>query len=126
MKLINSEKAPSAIGPYSHGAIINNTLYVSGQLPIDPNTMKFISEDITEQAKQCIENAKAIIEKAGATLNDVARVGIFITNMADFVEINEVYSHYFSNHKPARACVEVSKLPLSAQVEMEFTVDVSK
>lgn len=126
MKIINAEKAPKAVGPYSHGTIINNTLYVSGQLPLDPETMKFVSEDVAEQAKQCIENAKAIIEAAGATLDKVARVGIFITNMDDFAKVNEVYGSYFSEHKPARACVEVSKLPLSAQVEMEFTVDVSK
>lgn len=125
MKIINSEKAPKAVGPYSHATIINNTLYVSGQLPLDPATMQFISEDVAEQAKQCIKNAKAIIEEAGATLERVARVGIFITNMADFAKINEVYATYFSEHKPARACVEVSKLPLGAQVEMEFTVDVS-
>ena len=126
MKIINSERAPKAIGPYSHATIINNTLYVSGQLPLDPKTMKFVSEDVAEQAKQSIENAKAIIEEAGATLEQVARVGIFITNMDDFAKINEVYASYFSDHKPARACVEVSKLPLGAQVEMEFTVDVSK
>ena len=126
MKIINSDRAPKAVGPYSHATIINNTLYVSGQLPLDPETMKFVSEDVAEQAKQSIENAKAIIEEAGATLEQVARVGIFITNMADFAKINEVYASYFSDHKPARACVEVSKLPLGAQVEMEFTVDVSK
>lgn len=126
MKIINSERAPKAVGPYSHATIINNTLYVSGQLPLVPETMQFISEDVAEQTKQSIENAKAIIEEAGATLNDVARVGIFITNMGDFAKVNEVYASYFSDHKPARACVEVSKLPLGAQVEMEFTVDVSQ
>ena len=119
MNVINTEKAPAALGPYSQAIEINGTLYVSGQIPFIPETMTCISDDVQEQTKQSLENVKAILEKAGYTLNDVVKAGVFIKDMNDFPLINEIYAQYFSENKPARACVEVARLPKDVKVEIE-------
>ena len=118
-KIIDTNKAPGAIGPYSQAVEINGTLYVSGQVPFVPETMVIISEDVKEQTRQSLENVKSILESAGYTLNDVVKAGVFIKDMNDFVAINEVYAEYLGTVKPARACVEVAKLPRDAKVEIE-------
>lgn len=118
-KVINTTKAPAAIGPYSQAIEVNGTLYVSGQIPFVPETMTVISEDVKEQTKQSLENVKAILEAAGYTLQDVVKAGVFIKDMNDFVAINEVYAEYLGDVKPARACVEVSRLPRDVKVEIE-------
>ena len=118
-KTINTLNAPAAIGPYSQAVEINGTLYVSGQIPFVPETMVVVSEDVKLQTKQSLENIKAILTEAGYTLNDVVKASVFISDMNDFAQINEVYSEYLGEVKPARACVEVSRLPRDVKVEIE-------
>ena len=118
-KIINTEKAPAALGPYSQAIEANGTLYVSGQIPFIPETMVCVSDDVQEQTKQSLENVKAILNEAGYSLNDVVKAGVFIKDMNDFPLINEIYAQYFNEHKPARACVEVARLPKDVKVEIE-------
>lgn len=120
LKAIATEKAPAALGPYSQGIVAGNMIFVSGQLPIDPAVGKIAAESIEDMTKQSLENGKAILENAGASLNDVVKVTIFIKDMNDFAQINGVYAQYFSEHKPARSTVEVARLPLDARIEIEM------
>lgn len=119
MEMINTDKAPAAIGPYSQGVRVDNLLFISGQMPLDPNTMDIIPGTIKEQTARVIENLKAILEEAGLTLNNVVKTTVFIKDMNDFANINEVYASYFTENKPARACVEVARLPKDVGVEIE-------
>ncbi|SDK57236.1 RidA family protein [Natronincola ferrireducens] len=123
-KAINTKKAPAAIGPYSQAAKVNGFLFVSGQIPMNPETMEIVEGDIKQQTKQVLENLKAILEEAGATFNHVVKTTVFIKDMNDFTDINEVYSTYFTENKPARACVEVARLPKDVGVEIEAIVVV--
>lgn len=118
-RIISTPNAPSAIGPYSQAVEVNGTLYVSGQIPFVPATMTVVSEDVKEQTKQSLENVKAILEAAGYTLADVVKAGVFIKDMNDFAAINEVYNEYLGDVKPARACVEVARLPRDVKIEIE-------
>lgn len=126
MKVLATEKAPAAVGPYVQGMEAGGFIYVSGQLPIIPETKELIKGDIKAAAKQSLENCKAIIEAAGATLNDVVKVEIFLQNMSEFGDVNGVYGEYFSDHKPARACVEVAALPLGGDIEIQMIAYVGK
>lgn len=117
---IVTEKAPAALGPYSQGIAAGNMIFVSGQLPIDPAVGKIAAESIEDMTRQSLENGKAILEQAGASLSDVVKVTIFIKDMNDFAQINGVYAQYFSEHKPARSTVEVARLPLDARIEIEM------
>lgn len=118
-KIIHTEKAPAALGPYSQAVEVNGTLFVSGQIPFVPETMALISEDIQDQTKQSLENVKAILEAAGYTFKNVIKATVFIKNMEDFALMNEVYNEYLGNIKPARACVEIARLPKDVKVEIE-------
>ena len=118
-RVIHTEKAPAALGPYSQGIEVNGTLYVSGQIPFVPETMTLVSDDVKTQTKQSLKNVKAIVEAAGDTMQDVVKAGVFIKNMDDFAAINEVYAEYLGDVKPARACVEVARLPKDVKVEIE-------
>ena len=118
-EIINTTKAPAALGPYSQAIKAGNTIYVSGQIPLIPETMEIISDDVQEQTKQSLENVKAVLEAAEATLNDVVKASVFIKDMNDFTKINEIYATYFTENKPARACVEVARLPKDVKVEIE-------
>ena len=118
-KVICSEKAPAALGPYSQAIEVNGTLYVSGQIPFVPETMTLVSDCVKAQTKQSLENIKAILEAAGYTFKDVVRAGVFIKDMNDFAAVNEVYAEYLGDVKPARACVEVARLPKDVKVEIE-------
>lgn len=118
-RTIFTPKAPAAIGPYSQAIEVNGTLYVSGQVPFVPETMTIVSDDVKEQTRQSLENVKAILEEAGYSLNDVVKAGVFIKDMNDFAAINEVYAEYLGEVKPARACVEVARLPRDVKVEIE-------
>ena len=118
-RIINTTNAPSAIGPYSQAVEVNGTLYVSGQIPFVPATMQVVSDDVREQTKQSLENVKAIVEAAGYTLADVVKAGVFIKDMNDFAIVNQVYAEYLGDVKPARACVEVARLPRDVKVEIE-------
>ena len=118
-KIIMTENAPKALGPYSQAIMVGNTLYVSGQIPFVPETMTLVSEDIQAQTRQSIENIKAIVNEAGGELSDIVIVNVFVKNIEDFDKINEVYAEYFSEAKPARALVEVARLPRDVKIEIE-------
>lgn len=118
-KIISTSKAPAAIGPYSQGIMAGNMIFTSGQLPMDPKTGEMIQEDIKSEARQSLTNLKEVLEEAGATLEDVVKVTVFIKDMNQFGDINEVYGEFFNTHKPARSCVEVARLPKDANVEIE-------
>ncbi len=122
MKLqpVATKNAPAALGPYSQGMAAGNLIFVSGQLPINPIEGIITGATIEEMTRQCLENCKAILAEAGASTADVAKVTMFIKNMDDFARINSVYAEYFTENKPARATVEVARLPLDAQVEIEM------
>lgn len=119
MNIIATDNAPKAIGPYSQAIEANGTLYISGQIPLDPQTMEFVSDEIEAQTHQCLKNIQAILTEAGYTLENVVKCGIFLTDMNDFSAVNAVYGEYFSAHKPARACVQVARLPRDAKIEIE-------
>ena len=119
-KIINTSKAPAALGPYSQAVEVNGTLYISGQIPFVPETMTLVSDDVKTQTRQSLENLKAILDEAGYTFKDVVKATCFIKNMDDFGAINEVYNEYLGEVKPARACVEVARLPKDVKVEIEL------
>lgn len=118
LKLVATEKAPAAVGPYSQGVQVGNLLFTSGQLPLVPETGELIS-DIEKATRQSLDNVKAILEEAGSSLEKVVKVTIFVADINDFGKINEIYAEYFSNHKPARSLVEVSNLPKGGVIEIE-------
>ena len=122
MKKISTTKAPQAIGPYSQAIISGDLIFVSGQIPINPDTGVISATDITTQTEQAIKNIRAILEEAGSSLSKVVKTTCYITNMLDFRAFNEVYVEYFTE-KPARACVEVSKLPKNSLVEIEVIAE---
>ncbi|MGG3451603.1 RidA family protein [Domibacillus aminovorans] len=118
MKIINTKKAPAAIGPYSQGIIVNNLFYSSGQIPLTAEGT-LVDGSIEEQTHQVFANLKAVLEEAGASLESVVKVTVFLSDMEEFGAVNEVYGEYFSAHKPARSCVEVARLPKDVKVEIE-------
>lgn len=118
-EIISTTGAPGAIGPYSQGVKANGMLFVSGQPPLDPATGAFPGSDIASQTRQSLTNVKHIVEAAGMTLADVVRVGVFLKDMNDFAAMNEVYGQFFTSDCPARAAVEVARLPKDALVEIE-------
>ena len=119
MKEINSIKAPSAIGPYSQAVDLGDLVFVSGQIPIDVSTGKFVGEDIDTQTKQVMENIKHILAEANLNMSNIVKTTILLINMDDFKTVNDIYGEYFSKLYPARATYEVSKLPLGALIEIE-------
>ena len=118
-QVIQTINAPQAIGPYSQAIMAGDTLYVSGQIPVIPATGAIVSDQVEEQARQVMENVKAVVEAAGLTLDHVVKTNVFIKNMYDFARINAVYSEYFKENCPARACVEVARLPKDVLLEMD-------
>lgn len=117
--IINTDKAPGAIGPYSQGIQAGNFVYTSGQLPVDPTNGELVIKDIQSETRQCLENVKAILKDVGLTFDNAVKMTLYIKNMEQFSEINKVYSEYFPNAKPARSCVEVARLPKDANIEIE-------
>lgn len=117
--VVNTDKAPSAIGPYSQAIQANGFIFVSGQLPVVPTTGEFATGGIVAQTKQSLENVKAILVQAGCTLDDVVKTTVFIKEMKDFAVMNKMYAEYFTKDCPARACFEVARLPKDALVEIE-------
>ncbi|NPE09663.1 MAG: RidA family protein [Asgard group archaeon] len=117
--VIKTDKAPKAVGPYSQGIIAGDLIFVSGQIPFDPINGKMVTGLIKDQTEQSLKNVKAIIEAAGATLEDVVKCTVFLKDMNDFKDMNEVYSTFFKENPPARAAVEVARLPLDVDVEIE-------
>jgi 2-iminobutanoate/2-iminopropanoate deaminase len=121
-KVIQTDHAPGAVGPYSQGIVSGNWLFVSGQLGLDPKTGEFIGPDLASQASQALDNLKQIVLAAGFDLGQVVAVDVFLVNMGDFVEFNGIYEKYFSEHRPARAAIEVSALPKGGLVEVKCIV----
>ena len=117
--IIHTDNAPAAIGPYSQAIEANGILYTSGQMPFVPETMQIATDDVQKQTRQVLENVKAIVESAGYKMTNIVKATVYITNMDDFAKVNEVYAEYFTERKPARACVEVSRLAKGAKVEIE-------
>lgn len=120
-EIIKTENAPAAIGPYSQATKVacGKMLFVSGQIPLDPKNMELVGETATEQCRQVMSNIAAVLEASGAGFSDVIKCTIFLTSMNDFAAVNEVYGEYFKDNPPARACVEVSRLPKDVIVEIE-------
>ena len=118
-RIIHTDKAPAAIGPYSQAVQAGNMLFVSGQIPIDPATGAFAGEDIVTQTRQSLTNLKAILEAAGYTCADVVKTTVLLADMADFAAMNAVYAEFFPENCPARAAFAVKTLPRNALVEIE-------
>ncbi len=118
-KVVSTEKAPQAIGPYSQGMISGNMVYTSGQLGIDPSIGEIVNTSIQDEARQSLRNVEAVLKEAGASLTDVIKTTVYVKDLNQFGDINEVYSEFFSDHKPARSCVEVARLPKDGNIEIE-------
>jgi len=119
MEEIATDQAPSATGPYSQAILDDGRVYVSGQGPVDPETDEVVSEDIGEQTAQTLENIAAILDAADTSLDQIVKAKVFVTDMDDYEVVNEVYAEYMSEPYPARAAVEVSRLPIEIGVEIE-------
>jgi len=119
-EIIATDDAPKAIGPYSQAVKAGGMVFISGQIPIDPKTGMVVQSDIKTQTKLVMENAKAIIASAGCAMSDIVKATIYLKNMSDFAAVNEVYGSYFPVDPPARATVEVSRLPKDVAVEIDF------
>ncbi|MDM5205471.1 RidA family protein [Cytobacillus kochii] len=118
MKIVQTNEAPAAIGPYSQGIVVNNIFYSSGQIPLTTEGV-MVDGDVKAQTHQVFKNLQAVLQEAGASLETVIKTTVFIQDMNDFATVNEVYGEYFNNHQPARSCVEVAKLPKEAKIEIE-------
>jgi 2-iminobutanoate/2-iminopropanoate deaminase len=119
-KIIKTTDAPQAIGPYSQAVEANGFVFVSGQIPLDPKTGNLVTGDVREQTKRVMENGKAVLAAAGCGMNSVVKTTIYLKNIGDFAAVNEVYGSYFTSDPPARATVEVSRLPKDVAVEIDF------
>jgi reactive intermediate/imine deaminase len=122
--VISTPHAPTAIGPYSQAIKVGDTVYLSGQIPLDPQTMQMVSGDIEAQAAQVFRNLSAVAEAAGGSLNDAVKVNISLTDLNDFARVNDVMKQFFQEPYPARACVQVAALPRGAQVEIEVILNL--
>ncbi len=120
--VIESNNAPGAVGPYSQAIQVGNLMFTSGQLPIDPATGKIPEGPIAVRAHQAIKNLSAIVSEAGASLDDVVKTTVFLSNIADFQEVNAIYGEYFKSPYPARSAFQVAALPLGADIEIEAIV----
>lgn len=122
--IISSEKAPAAIGPYSQAVKAGNLIYTSGMLPIDPSNGQIAEGDIKAQTEQVLKNLLEVFKAAGACINDVIKTTVYLKDMNDFAQMNEVYKKYFTEKFPARTCIEVARLPKDALVEIECMIYV--
>jgi reactive intermediate/imine deaminase len=122
---IHTNRAPQAIGTYSQAVRVGDTVYLSGQIPLDPATGQLITNDIDAEIKRVFENLKAVAEAAGATLNHAAKVTVFLTDLAHFAKVNEIMATYFTEPYPARAAVGVAQLPKGARVEVECILSLA-
>ncbi|MBQ3601180.1 MAG: RidA family protein [Lachnospiraceae bacterium] len=118
-KIISTEKAPAAIGPYSQAIEVNNMVFTSGVIPINPQTGELVTGSIEEQAEQAIGNLAALLKESGVAMENVVKTTVFIKDMNDFAKVNEVYAKYFTSDFPARSCVEVARLPKDVLIEIE-------
>lgn len=123
-KIISTDKAPGAIGPYSQATQMGNFIFTSGQLPIDVATGNLVEADITAQATKCLENLKALLEAAGSGMDKVLKTTVFLKDMNDFVAMNDVYKTFFTENHPSRSAVQVARLPKDAMIEIEAIASV--
>ena len=122
--IISTDKAPSAIGTYSQAVKVKNTVYLSGQIPLVPETMEVISDKFSEQAMQVFKNLSAVCEAAGGSINDMVKVNIFLTDLSNFATVNEIMSQHFTEPYPARAAIEVSRLPKDVAIEIDGVMEL--
>jgi 2-iminobutanoate/2-iminopropanoate deaminase len=121
---VHAEGAPAAAGPYSHAVISNGLIFLSGQTPIDPATGQLVEGSVGDQARRCLDNLAVVAAAAGAQLADAVRVGIYVTDISTFKEVNEAYGAYFETDPPARSTIGVAALPLGAHVEIDMVLAV--
>ena len=121
-EIIHTDRAPKAIGPYSQAVRAGNTVYLSGQIPLDPKTMELVTGDIEKEIRQVFENLKAVAEASGGSLAKAVKVNVFLTDLANFTKVNDIMAQYCSQPYPARAAVGVAQLPRGARVEIECVV----
>ncbi len=124
MKKISTDKAPAAVGPYSQAIVAQGFAFISGQIPLNPATMTVPSNDVREQTKVVLSNLKAILDAAGAMTQSVVRTTVYLKSMNDYALVNEEYERFFAEHKPARVCVEVARLPRDVLVEIDAIASV--
>ena len=118
-KIISTPKAPAAIGPYSQAIRIGDFLYTSGQISLDPETMELITGDIEVETEKVLKNIEAILKEDGLNLNNIIKTTVYLTDLSEFARMNQVYENFFTDTKPARACVQVAALPKGAKVEID-------
>jgi 2-iminobutanoate/2-iminopropanoate deaminase len=123
--IIQTELAPAAIGPYSQAIRIGDFLYTSGQIALDPKSGKFLSGEIKEETEQTLKNISAILQADGLKLENVIKTTVYLSDLNDFVKMNQIYEKYFSKNKPARACVQVAALPKGAKIEIDVIASCS-
>jgi 2-iminobutanoate/2-iminopropanoate deaminase len=116
---VSTEKAPKAIGPYTQAIVHNGIAYLSGQIALDPSTNQLVEGDVTVQTERVLQNLKAVLEAAGASLGSVLKTTVFLKDMADFPKMNDVYGRYFAQNPPARSTVQAAKLPRDVSVEID-------
>ena len=119
MKIINTDKAPKAIGPYSQAVRHNTFMFTSGQIPLDPNTGLIVSENFKDQVNQCLKNIKGILEEENLSLDSIMKLTVYVIDLDNFSKLNEVFEDFFEGPYPARSAVQVSRLPKDSQVEIE-------
>jgi len=124
-QIVATELAPKAIGPYSQAVIHNGIAYLSGQIPLDPSTMQIVEGGIAEQTERVFENLKAVLAAAGSSLEQVLKTTVFLKDLTEFAQMNEVYGRYFTGSTPARSTVEVARLPRDVRVEIDCIAVVS-
>jgi reactive intermediate/imine deaminase len=123
--VINTDQAPAAIGTYSQAIKAGSTVYLSGQIPLDPATMALVGEDMEAQIRRVFDNLAAVCEAAGGSLQDIVKLNIFLTDLSHFALVNEIMAHYFHEPYPARAAIGVAALPKGAGVEMDAIMDIA-
>jgi 2-iminobutanoate/2-iminopropanoate deaminase len=121
---VTAEGAPAAAGPYSHAVVSNGLIFLSGQTPVDPNTGKLVEGSIGDQTRRCLDNLAVVAAAARARLSDAVRVGIYVTDISTFKDVNEAYGAYFGSEPPARSTIGVAALPLGARVEIDMVLAV--
>jgi reactive intermediate/imine deaminase len=124
-EIIHSDQAPRAIGPYSQAVRVGDTVYLSGQIPLDPESMTLVEGDIAAQTRRVFENLQAVCRAAGSDLSGIAKLTIFLTDLSHFATVNEIMAEYFTEPYPARAAIGVAALPKDAEVEMEAILSLS-
>tara|TARA_B110000014_G_scaffold262843_1_gene257848 strand:- start:1534 stop:1923 length:390 start_codon:yes stop_codon:yes gene_type:complete len=122
--IITTDKAPSAIGTYSQAVKVNNTVYLSGQIPLDPVSMNVVEGGFVEQTEQVFKNLSAVCEAAGGTINDMVKVNVFMVDLGNFATVNEIMAKYFEQPYPARAAIQISKLPKDVEIEIDGVMEL--